>query len=176
MEYLTTDLIVFYITLTANICYGLLFVYHFVKKDSNKSLMILAGSLCLAMAVIHTFTSYKIGLDKSSLMFYNSVIHVYLIWMIINAITLFAITGLHRLLALPYHDTVKYVLRCLGLSIVLNMIMHVDIILLGNRDSTLLYSLYSYGENLITAFMFCSVLVARKWSEVFKWLQLAHSR
>ncbi|MCJ8272455.1 MAG: hypothetical protein MJK04_24030 [Psychrosphaera sp.] len=67
MEYLTTDLIVFYITLTAISCYGVLFVYHFVKKDSNKSLMILAGCLCLAMVVIHTFTSYKNGLGSDVL-------------------------------------------------------------------------------------------------------------
>ncbi len=176
MEYLTKDLMVFYITLTATICYGLLFVYHFVKKESNKSLMILAGCLCLAMVFAHSFTSYKNELDKSSLAFYNSAIHLYLIWMVLNAITLFAITGLHRIFRLEYHDVVKYVLRCLGLSIVLNMILHVDIILLGNRDSTLLYSVYSYGENLINVFVFCSVLIARKWSEVFKWLQLAHSR
>jgi hypothetical protein len=62
------------------------------------------------------------------------------------------------------------------ISMGVNLAMHIDIMMMGNRDTAWLYVLYSYSENIINIFLFVSVLVARRWSEVFSWLKSAHSR
>jgi hypothetical protein len=175
MTHLSADLVVFYMTISANISYALLFVYHFVKKDTNKSLMILAGCLCLAMSFVHVFSSYKDALDKASLVYYHIVMNKHLILVMLNALVVIAIFTLHRVLKVQYHYVARYLLRCICLSIALNTILHIDIVVLENREPYWLWSVYSYGENIMTVFMFCSVLVARKWSEVFQWLQSAHA-
>lgn len=176
MEFLSTDLIVYYITITTNICYAFLFVYHFLKKDTNDSLMILAGCLCVAMVFNHVFATYMNSLDRTSIEYYTFAVNQFSVWTIVNCVAITSIYGLHRVLNVPFHYVARYVYRGACISILFNVALHVDIIMLGNRDPYWLWTTYSYGENVITIFMFCSVLVARKWSEVFKWLQLAHAR
>lgn len=176
MTYITSEMIAFYISLTTNVCFAALFIYHLAKEKSNKSLMILAGCLSLSMAFGHSLEAYRGELDQSGWTYYNLIINWYLIHVSVNAVLLSAIYGLHRAFSIPLHYVVRYVFRCLMLSIVLNVAMHLDRIVLGNRDTDWLYTLYSLGENTVVVFVFMSVLLARKWSEVFRWLQLAHSR
>lgn len=176
MAYITSEIIAFYVTLSINVCYAALFVYHFIKSDTNRSLKILAGTLCLSMACLHVLTGYQNALDKASMVYYNLVVNWYVIQVGVNGVLLAVIYGLHRGLKVPFVHTVDYVFRGIALSIILNVMVHIDVRVLGNRDSDWLYTLYSVGENLIVVFVFFSVLIARKWSEVLKWLQSAHSQ
>jgi hypothetical protein len=176
MQHLTADLIAYTISVSANICYVLLFLYNAMKKDTNYSLLMLSGSLCLAMAFALYLTSYRGALDKSSTEYYALAVNNYLIWVILDSFFVMTVFVSHRILNVPFHHAVKYVYRCIFVSIVLNIAMHIDIIVLGNRDTQWLYSTYDYTQNFVTIFMFASVLVARKWSEIFKSLPLALSR
>jgi len=176
MEYLAAGLGEFLISTATNISYALLFLYHFLKRNTNNSLMILAGCLCMAMVFNHFFISYKLTLDKDSAEYFQLVLSHYTIWALLNGVVILTIQLLHRLIKVPYHYVVRYVFRCLCLSIVLNLAVHVDIIMLENRESNALWTVYSYGENILNVFTFFSVLIARQWSEVFRWLQLAHAR
>jgi hypothetical protein len=166
----------FYITITSNIAYALLFVYHFVNKNPNKSLMILTGYMCLNMVFMHVLLSYEGSLDRTSDQYYSLFNNYYLIWMIQASITFLAIFWTHKLLKTEFHYVIRYVLRGLVMILALNMAMHIDIIEMGNREYYWLWTVFSYGENVVNLFMFLSILIARKWSEIFKWLQLAHSR
>lgn len=174
MQYLHAEL-AFYITITSNIAYALLFIYHFVKKQSNKSLMILAGCLCLSMVLNHVFISYRDSLDMAGEVYLSLIVNYYLVMLILNAIVIVSIALLHQVLKVPCHYVVRYIFRCMLISIALNMALHFDVMIVGNKEPYELWTLYSIVENGITVFMFFSVLIARKWSEVFKWLQLAHS-
>ena len=176
MEYLTTDTLVLYLTTATNVLYGALFVWHLIGKNTNKSLMILSGCMCVAMLFVHSFTVYKNELDKMGLMYYHIVVNQMLIWILLNAVIFTAIAGLHRALNVRYHYVTRYVFRCIVISVLLNMAMHIDLIVLENKEPWGLWTLYSWGENLMTLFMFLSILVARRWSEVFRWLRSAHSQ
>lgn len=174
MTHLSADMIFFYIGLVTNLCFAALFVYHFTKQNSNKSLMILAGVLCLNMVFNHVINGYKGTLEQSSLTYYNLVVNWYLIHLISNGAALICVFALHRAFKVQFHYVVRYVYRCIMLSMAMNLAMHMDLMVLGNRDTDWLYSMYTYGENLLLCFVFVSVVVARKWSEVFRWLQSAH--
>jgi hypothetical protein len=139
-------------------------------------MMILAGCLCLAMIFSHSFSSYKNALDKSTIEFYTLSVNQFLIWMTLNAVVIMIFCALHRLFKRPMHYVVRYIFRCLSISIVLNIALHIDMVVMENTQPNGLWTLYSWGESLMTIFMFFSVLIARKWSEVFNWLQTAHSR
>ena len=175
MNYLSADSILINISLITNICYAFLFIYHWIRKNTNKSLMILSGYLCLTMVFTHVFTPYLETLDKTSPEYYDLIVNIYFIWIIQNSITFLAVSWTHKLLKIEFHYNVRYIFRCLVISTLLNTAMHIDIIEMGNREYYWLWSVFSYGENGINLFMFLSILIARKWSEVFKWLQSAHS-
>jgi hypothetical protein len=176
MEYLLSGKIEFYISMSVNIFFAIVFIYHYIKTETNNSIKILAGCLCLSMAAIHFFIAYRSGLDKSSLLYYHLTVNNYLLLMVLNSVTVIMVFLLHRLLNVRFHYVGYYVYRCIFFSIVLNLSMHIDIIVGGNREANWLWTLYSYGENTLNIIIFSSVLIARKWGEVFKWLQLAHSR
>lgn len=176
MEFLATDSTVYYITIAMTVSYGLLFLYHCIKKTTNSSLTIIAGSLCVGMVFIHLFSSFKNTMDRDSWLFAQMVVNQYLIWVVLNCGMLLTIFMLHKFCKTQFHYVTRYVFRCLCISITLNLAIHMDIIILGNRDSNWLWTAYSYGEYMMSVFMFCSVLIARKWSEVFRWLQLAHAQ
>lgn len=177
MSYITSDLTVFLVvTITANISYALLFIYHLTKKDTNKSLMIIAGCLCLAMIFFHLFALYKESLPTTSDSYRFVTTNFYLIWLAENSILVLLIASLHKVFKIQYHQAAYYINRCMMISIFLNLAIYIDIIQLSNRTPYWLWTLYSYGQVSITLFMFLSVVVARKWSEVFRWTMLAHSR
>lgn len=176
MEYLISDSTLYAITITTNICFALLFIYNMVKKDTNYSLLSLSGCLCLAMAFVHYFTSYTAGLDKSGAEFYALIVNGHLISVILSSFTVMSVFVCHRILNVPFHPAVRYVFRAIFVSVLLNFALHIDIMVLGNRDTTWLFALYSYGENVITLYMFLSVLIARKWSEVFRYFPQVQSR
>lgn len=176
MYFLAADSIELSISLVTNIVYGLLFLFHFTKKERNSSLMILAGCLCVAMAFTHSLTAYISALDKASDTYATVINHVYLIWIMQSTITSFSIYLLHKLTHVLFHSAAIYVLSGLMIITLLNLSMHIDIIEMGNKEPYWLWTVFSYGENLVNAFMFLSILIARQWSEVFKWLHLAHSR
>lgn len=176
MEFLATDSTVYYITIAMTVSYGLLFLYHCIKKDTNSSLTIIAGCLCVGMVFIHLFSSFKNAMDSDSWLASQMVLNQFLIWVVLNCSMLLAIFTIHKISKTQFHFVTRYVFRCLCISIALNLAIHIDIIIFGNRDPNWLWTAYSYGENLMSVFMFCSVLIARKWSEVFRWLQLAHAQ
>jgi hypothetical protein len=91
MKYLTAELIVYYITITANIFYAALFIYHAYKKDTNKSLMIVSGCLCLSMAFLHSFSSFINSLDKTSSTYSEVIVNVYLIWITLSSSVILSI-------------------------------------------------------------------------------------
>jgi hypothetical protein len=173
--YIQLDITLIYISLVTITCYTLLFIYHFVKKESNKSLMILAGCMCLYSISNHSFNAYLVSLDESSIEYAHVATVNYLIWIIHSAITSIAIFLLHKFFKIIFHYTVRYILYSLMAISLLNLAMYVDIIVMGNREAYWLWPFFSYSENMVNLFMFLSVLTARKWSEVFKWFRLAHS-
>lgn len=176
MNYITSDTASFYIALTSNIIYALLFIYHLVKKDANKSLMILSGSLCTLMVISHLFFSYKASLSHEGVEYYNIATHYYLVLMVLNSSLAIAIFSLHKIFKVPMNYICHYIFRCIFVSILLNFAMDINVVKMGNREPFWLWSLYSYAENITNIIMFLSVIIARKWSEVFRWLQLAHTR
>ncbi len=175
MTYITADIIAFYITLGVNISFAGLFLYHVFKHKPNKSLMLLCGGLSIFMALSHVLTSYKSSLDQATMVYYNLVVNWYLIHMTLAGALVGSIYGLHRVFTLKLHPSVRYVFFAMLFSMGLNGAMHVDLMMLGNDDTHWLYTLYSLGENILMLFVFCSVLVARRWSEVFAWFRAAHS-
>ena len=176
MEFLAAGSTVYFITIAMTVSYGLLFLYHCVKKDTNNSLTIIAGCLCVGMVCIHLLSSFQNTMDKDNWFMSQMVLNQFLIWVILNCGMLLSIFVLHKVSKTQFHYVTRYVFRCLCISVALNLAIHIDIIILGNRDPNWLWSVYSYGEYVMSSFMFCSVLVARKWSEVFRWLQLAHAQ
>jgi len=176
MEYIATYQTVYYITMAMNVCYGLLFLYHCLYRSTNNSLMIITGSLCVAAVIVHLFSSYQMTMDKSGWLYQLVTFNHYMIFVILNSTLMLVVFALHKSSNTSFHVTTRYVFRCLSVSILLSFAMHIDIMVLENSEPNWLWSVYSYGENLMTVFMFLSVLIARKWSEVFKWLQLAHAR
>jgi hypothetical protein len=176
MSYIQADVVIFYLSVVTITCYTLLFVYHFVKKQSDKSLMILAGCLCLYSVFIYSFESYITSLDKQGAEFANVIVYYYPTWIIHSAITSTAIVLLHVFSKIKFHYVNRYVLYGLMAITLLNLAMYIDIIVMGNREPYWLWTVFSYGENMINVFVFSSIMVGRKWSEVFRWLQLAHSR
>jgi hypothetical protein len=176
MNYIQADVILSYISIVIITCYTLLFIYHFVKKQSDKSLMILVGCLCLSSVFNYSFESYINSLDKKGAEYADVIGLYYLTWIMHSAITSIAIVLLHVFLKVKFHYVNHYILYSLMVSTSLNLAMHIDIMVMGNRDPYWLWTVYSYGENMINVFMFLSIMVGRKWSEVFRWLQLAHSR
>ncbi|MFT4924638.1 MAG: hypothetical protein ACI8WB_000721 [Phenylobacterium sp.] len=174
MQYINAE-IGFYFTMFSNIAYAVLFVYHFVKKKTNKSLMILAGCLCLSMVFAHVVLGYIGALDKTSAMYKEYFHNYFSMWVLLNSAIVLSVFMIHKLLKVEPHYVVRYIYRCLVITIILNAVMHVDVVVMGHREANGLWTLYSISENILAAFMFFSLLIARKWSEVFKWLQLAHS-
>jgi hypothetical protein len=163
------------IGIAVNISYAFLFIYHLTKKETCKSIMIVAGCLCLAMMFFHISTLYLNTLATTSEAYKFVATNFYLIWLAENSTIILLISLLHKIFKIQCHHVVYYINRCMGISIFLNIAMYIDIIQLGNREPYWLWSLYSYGQNAFTLFMFASVVIARKWSEVFKWLLSAHS-
>lgn len=176
MDYLTTDQTAYYITMAINISYGVLFLYHCLFRSTHNSLMIITGSLCVVAVFLHLFSAYQMTMDKSGWWYQQIMSNHYLILVILNSVLMLVVFALHRTSGTEFHTTTRYVFRCLMISIGLNLAMHVDILVLRNNEPYWLWSVYSYGENLMNIFMFFSVLIARRWSEVFRWLQLAHAR
>lgn len=174
MSYITEDTIAFYITMSANVAYAILFVYHLKQKDTNKSLLISTGCLCLFMVFLHSFSSYKASLPVTSEIYQQLANNYYIAWVIQDAILIIVLFLLHQLFKAQYHYAVIYIYRCMILSIFINVAVHTDITILGNRDPNWLWSLYSYTENFINVFLFLSVVIARRWSDIFNWLKLAH--
>ncbi|MFT4927567.1 MAG: hypothetical protein ACI8WB_003678 [Phenylobacterium sp.] len=172
---MTYDSLIFVLTITANIAYALLFIYHATKKNPNSSLMITSGCLCLAMAFVHSFSAYVDSLAVTGAEYKQMTTHFYSIMVMLNSVTVIAIMLLHRTLKVNYHDVVFYVYRGIFIALLLNMAMYIDLIVMGNREANMLWTVFSYGEHAITVFMFCSVFIARKWSDVFKWLKLGHA-
>ena len=172
---MTYDSLVFVLTITANIAYALLFIYHATKKDPNRSLMITSGCLCLAMAFVHSFSAYVGSLAVTGVEYKQLTTHYYSILVMLNSVTVIAIASLHHSLKVGYHDVVFYVYRCIFIALLLNIAMYIDVIVMGNRGADVLDTVYFYGEHAMTIFMFCSVFIARKWSDVFKWLKLGHA-
>jgi hypothetical protein len=175
MTYIQEDVVLFYVGVAAITCYTLLFIYHFVKKESDKSLMILVGCLCLSSVFLYSFGSYILSLDIKGAEYANIVVHYYPIWIIHSAVTSTAIILLHILLKVKFHHVNHYIIYSLLAITFLNLAMYIDIIVMGNKEPYWLWTVFSYGENMINIFMFSSIMVGRKWSEVFRWLQLAHS-
>ena len=165
-----------YLSMTSNLAYAVLFIFHFVKKNSNKSLMVVAGCMCLHMVFIHGFLAYMLSFDKSTPSYLNLIVDVYLIWIAHSAVTSITIFVLHKLSKVKFHYNVRYVFYGLMVITLLNFVMYIDIIVMGNREAYWLWTVFSYGENIVNLFILLSILIARQWSEVFKWLQLAHSR
>lgn len=176
MEFIQTDLTVFRLTSAMLVSYGLVFLYHCVKKNTNNSLTIISGCLCVGFVFVHIFSSIKNTMDRDSHLFLQVILNQYLIWVVFNCSLILIIFLVHKISKTEFHYVTRYVFRCLSISVVLHLIVHMDMVVLKNQDSYLLWSLYSHAELLMNIFILCSVLIARKWSEVFRWLQLAHAR
>jgi hypothetical protein len=161
MTFLAADSIELYITLTTNIVYAFLFI---------------SGCLCLGMTFTHSFTVYISSIDKNTTEYTELINHIYLIWISQSALTSTAIIVIHTVFKIPFHGISGFIIYSFLVRTFLNLAMHIDIIEMGNRDPYWLWTLYSYGENTLNILMFLTVLIARRWEEVFRWIKLAHSR
>lgn len=131
-----------YISIFITICFVVAFCLAYKNWRSNPSVFITSAILFLNFAVANNALYEFLAATEPDYENY------YLNWVGYNALSIVAIITIH-LLARIKHDKISVVaMYLLLINVIMYMAMHIDIIIQGNRQPWLLWSLYGPTVNL----------------------------
>lgn len=118
---------------------------------SDNSLLLTSGVMATSYLLSDHYFTFDVGT------------RVYSQWAIYDIVTIAAIFLLHFIVKIKTTTPCKYIYLGLTVNTLLFYFMHLDILVMQNKDAWWLWSLYSYGVNAIDYIMIITLIVGKDW-------------
>lgn len=128
----------------------------FAVEDRSISPLVISLIMLLSYGLSYEFVDLNAGTS------------VYLIWVKYDLLTIAALLVSHKLLKLPYTATLKYILAGLTVNTLIFLGIHIDIVLLENKEYWWFWSFYSIGITVVDFFMVVTLIFGKDWLHIGK--------
>ncbi|WP_105166836.1 hypothetical protein [Pseudoalteromonas sp. T1lg23B] len=126
------------------------FSFFILKLNTNKSLLLTSGLMAGSYFLSNHF--YDIDIPAA---------YMYLQWLAYDVVSILCIWGLHKLTKQPFSISSIYVFVGLTVNSLLFALMHLDIVVLGNKQQWWFWTVYSASVNFFDLMMVVALILNR---------------